>query len=188
MIQPSLSFPGISVWDNLIDDDFLLRKDRESNFYSWSLTNIANNNSFPNSQKGSHLIWGSILNKGNDLEKDYKDLLQFCVNKLIKKNFKVTEVSMNGQSYGQDGTCHTDVYGGGEEKSLMIFLNNRWQKEWGGEFQILENKSNDSKVLYNIEYVPGRIVYFDASLPHRGLAPKVTNVFRKSLIYRLEVV
>ena len=51
MIKPNISYPNISVWDNLIDDEFIFKKDKESNYYHWQYTNVANRNSFPNNEK-----------------------------------------------------------------------------------------------------------------------------------------
>ena len=188
MIKPNISYPNISVWDDLIDDEFIFKKDKESNSYHWQYTNIANRNSYPNNEKGSQLFWSVNLFDGTKkLKSEYKNLLQFCNDNIIKQNFELVEVMINGQLIGQNGTCHIDKSNNKKEKTLMIFLNYKWEKEWGGQFQILENMSNDSKVVYEIDYKPGRIVLFDGDLPHRGLAPKVPNILRKSLIYRLEM-
>ena len=58
---PDIEHPNLSVWDNRIDDEFIFEKDKESNTYHWQYNNIANRNSFPNNQKGSHLFWSVIL-------------------------------------------------------------------------------------------------------------------------------
>ena len=183
---PDIQYPKLCVWDNKIDDEFIFEKDKESDSYHWQYNNIANNNSFPHNKKGAHLFWGVYNFPNEDITNQYISLAKFCCTKLIKKNFEIRDISLNGQFFGQDGTCHQDITKGlKNEKTLMIFLNNRWQKEWGGEFQVLKDNSDKSQVEYSVDYKPGRIIFFDADLFHRGLAPKITGVFRKSLVYRL---
>jgi hypothetical protein len=60
-MQITTDLSSVQIWDNLLDDRFLLDLDEESNSYPWTLTNIANRKSFPTGQKGSHLLWGSSL-------------------------------------------------------------------------------------------------------------------------------
>ena len=185
---PDIEHPNQSVWDNRIDDEFIFEKDKESNNYHWQYNNITNRNSFPNNQKGSHLFWSVTNFPNKEILDQYVSLAQFCSTKLIKKDFKINSIFLNGQFYGQDGTCHQDLTEGLKgEKTLMVYINNNWQKEWGGDFQILKEKSNESDVDYSLEYKPGRIICFDGHLFHRGLAPKITGVFRKSLVYRIQV-
>ena len=80
-----------------------------------------------------------------------------------------------------DGTTHVDT--GGGTKTIILFTTFKWQKDWGGEFQTLDNEGN---VTNTIEYVPGRIIYLDADIPHRGLGPTVVGVYRHSIAYRIK--
>ena len=45
--QITTDISSVKIWDNLIDDRFLLDLDEESNTYNWNLNNIANRYSFP---------------------------------------------------------------------------------------------------------------------------------------------
>jgi|TARA_R100001440_G_scaffold8104_2_gene15609 Rps23 Pro-64 3,4-dihydroxylase Tpa1-like proline 4-hydroxylase len=187
-MSPDIEYPNIKIWDNRIDDEFIFEKDKESDYYSWQYNNMANTNSFPNNRKGTHLFWSVTTFPNKKIFDQYTSLAQFISTHLIKKDFQINSVFINGQFIGQDGTSHQDMKEGlTGQKTLMVYLNNRWQKEWGGEFQVLKEKSNDSEVIHSIEYKPGRIIYFDSSLHHRGLAPKIAGVFRKSLVYRIQV-
>ena len=40
-------------------------------------------------------------------------------------------------------------------------------------------------VVEEHEYVPGRVLIFPGSVPHRGLAPKVPSVFRYTTVFRV---
>jgi len=185
---PDIEYPNIKIWDNRIDDEFIFQKDKESDYYSWQYNNKANPNSFPNNTKGTHLFWSVTSFPNKKTLDEYISLAQYCSTHLIKKDIQVNSIFLNGQFIGQDGTSHQDLKADlKNQKTLMVYLNYFWQKEWGGDFQVLKEQSNNSEVIHSIEYRPGRIIYFDSSLHHRGLAPKTAGVFRKSLVYRIQV-
>ena len=181
---PTIEYPGVKIWDNLIDDLFLLNLDQESDLYNWEYTNIANTKSFPNFEKGTHKFWAVnfLIDK---IPSKILDLYNFLNENIIQSSYKVKSVHLNGQSMGQNGTVHLDSLPNSNEKTLMVFINFKWQKEWEGEFQLLEEYNNNAKIIENIKYIPGRIVLFDGSIPHRGLAPTEPYVLRKSLVFRL---
>ena len=176
---------SVQIWDNLIDDRFLLDLDEESNIYPWTLTNGANKKSFPYKKKGSHLFWGCDIFLDKIPEKIEK-LYHYLIDEVIQQPYKLKLIQLNAQSVKQDGKVHVDNALNIGDRTLMVFFNFKWQKEWGGEFQLLEKFDNNSKVIKNVEYVPGRVILFDGGIPHRGLAPTEPYVVRKTLVYRLE--
>jgi len=186
MIQPTFEFPGIKIWDDFIDDRFILDLDEESNNYSWSLDNVANRKSFPYKLKGSHLLWASNFFKLNEAPKKISNLYNFLINDIIQSPYILENIQLNGQFLGQNGTTHTDSKFNEGKMTLMVFITFKWQKEWGGEFQLLEEYKDNAKIIKSIEYIPGRIILFDGSIPHRGLAPTKPNIFRKSLVFRIK--
>ena len=190
MKKPTIELPRIRIWDNLLDDRFLLDLDEESNYYTWVLNNTANRFSFPYGKKSSHLFWVSDLFSKEDPHKPVPtpilDLFEYLIKNVLKKPFHLQQIQINGQSMGQDGTCHMDSQLNSKEYTLMVFINYKWEKEWGGEFQTLKDYDNSSKITNHIEYIPGRIILFDGSIPHRGLSPNIPYVVRKSLVFRLK--
>lgn len=175
---------NVKIWDDLIDDRFLLDLDEESNSYSWGLGNIANRNSFPYKKKGSHLLWGVNFSL-DSVPKNIISLYHFLINNVVKQQYKLNLIQINGQSLGQNGTVHVDTSFNTGERTLMVFINFKWQEKWGGKFQLLEEYNDNAKILKSIEYIPGRIILFDGNIPHRGLAPTEPYIVRKSLVYRL---
>lgn len=179
---------SVKIWDNYIDDDFLLGLDEESDLYDWQYDNVANTQSYPNRKKGTHKFFGStIYRKSKEsvpLSKNISGLYEFIEQNLIKDSYSVELIQLNGQFIGQDGSVHIDYSNDNNiDYTLMVFINHRWQKEWGGNFQLYDDYNGN--IIKDIEYVPGRIIFFNGLIPHKGLAPKVPNVFRKSLVYRL---
>ena len=91
----------------------------------------------------------------------------------------------NGQTIGQDGHTHFDTLNNTQlSYSLMIMPNVRWEKEWGGQFEILKDKFQESPIIKTIEYKPGRVIFFDGSYPHRGIGPKIPNLLRKTIVFK----
>lgn len=190
MFEPDIEFPGVQIWDDLLDDRFILDLDEKSNYFNWTLNNIANKRSYPNFTKGSHLLWGVKLYEKNNPNKSFdpiiKDLYLHLTKNVISQNFDLISSHLNGQFIGQKGSCHIDSKPNSKSYTLMVFINYKWKKEWGGEFQLLKKCKDNIEVTHSIEYIPGRVILFDGSIPHRGLDPLETNVFRKSLIFRIE--
>ena len=192
---------SVKIYDDLLDDRFILDLDEESNEYTWFLGNSANRRSFPYRKKGSHLLWGVHYNNLDKPEEPVivpvllQDLYLHLKDLLLDSSYILKSIHINGQGMGQNGNLH---YDGGY--TLMVFINYKWKKSWGGDFQLLEPDGNvddlidlksvkkhnqEAKVIKTIKYKPGRIVFFDGDIAHRGLAPTKPYIIRKSLVYRL---
>jgi hypothetical protein len=52
-----------------------------------------------------------------------------------------------------------------KSKTLLYYVNNRWNTNWGGE-TVFSNNSGESEII--IDYVPGRTVIFDSSILHKA--------------------
>jgi hypothetical protein len=50
--------------------------------------------------------------------------------------------------------------------TILIFCNNQWSEEWGGEIKFY---SQQEKINSVIDFVPGRVVIFDSRLTHKVL-------------------
>ena len=108
--------------------------------------------------------------------------LDHVANNVIRKKFELLTINSNMQVMSMDGTFHRD----GAVKSVIIFATDVWNENWGGEFEFITNDETNDK--QKIDYIPGRILYFDGDINHRGLAPNVPYVYRYSLVYRLKLL
>ena len=52
-------------------------------------------------------------------------------------------------------------------KTLLYYLNSRWNRDWGGE-TLFANNNGECEIA--VEYKPGRVVIFDGSIDHRASA------------------
>lgn len=194
MINYDLS--KVKIIDNYIDDLELTTIDFESNHWNYNLTNAANRHLyFPSNRSGTHRFWYSSLfdrkddyNVLNNAPKNILSLYEHICHFLLKKKYILHQIQVNGQGAFQNGTIHQDSQYGDNHYTLMVFINSKWDQKWGGEFQLFDGMDSDAKLLKSIEFVPGRIIYFDGGIPHKGKAPVNTNIVRKTLVFRIEKI
>jgi hypothetical protein len=74
-----------------------------------------------------------------------------------------------------DGHWHQD-----DGKNTILLMITKTLKKNSGQFQI-KDKNN---IITKINFVQNKIIYFDASLLHRGLAPEEINTPRITLAFK----
>jgi len=75
-----------------------------------------------------------------------------------------------GNTYGQDGDIHDDWLVPGESLTGVLYLNRRWQDNWGGE-TVVYNREDRSQVEIS-KFEAGKLIVFDGSNPHIGKGPQ----------------
>lgn len=178
----------IKVFDKIFDDKFIFELNEICDKLPNIPHNIANPSTYPYGNSGSHDILGATLfRKLTDYVYEstcplpIMYALDHFANNVLQEKIELREIYSNLQVKGMDGTTHVDT--GGGSKTIILFTTFKWDKTWGGEFQTLDSHGNVSNT---IDYVPGRIIYLDADIPHRGLGPTVTGVYRHSIAYRIK--
>ena len=186
----------IKVYDNLFAHDFLVETYKTCvKDIPWQYTNSANRSQYPSESvfsKGSHNFFGkriyhchSKYNIENNAPKKLFDVLEFFVFKILQKdNLHLIAIDCNLQTYGQNGQAHQDIYAGLDQKdrTIMFYPHYEWKEEWGGALEILDENGN---ITESILPLPGRIIYFDSTVHHRGLGPTIPDIGRISIAYRL---
>lgn len=190
----------VQVYDDYFDEKFILEVDEMTDHLPLVLSNIANRYTYPYKTRGSHRLIGANLfaRQGendvfNKCPREIMGMYNHSINAILKNddgdtgvNVSLEGVSINVQPMGQDGTPHVDGKFNSGDRTLMYFVNHKWSKKYGGPFQILNPETKE--VINEIEFVPGRLVYFDGGLLHRGIAPKnVPYIYRKSIVFRMKV-
>lgn len=182
-----LNRPNITIYDNVFDDRYV----RELNEICDNLPNKpgnrANRKTFPYGDVGTHNIMGAMLYKRyskhvfeSTCPLELLKAFQHLADNVIRQNLDLWAIHSNLQSKSMDGTIHAD-----KSPNVMIFTTADWKKSWGGEFQLFDPATPE--LVETVEYVPGRVVFFDGTIPHRALAPKVPYVYRHSIVYRVNV-
>jgi Rps23 Pro-64 3,4-dihydroxylase Tpa1-like proline 4-hydroxylase len=59
---------------------------------------------------------------------------------------------------------HTDHWQENEGITLIYYVNQTWDRSWGGSTLFFDDSCND--IIFNCQLVPGRVVIFDSAIPH----------------------
>ena len=176
------------VFDNLFDIEFMVKVEKQLKYLPVTATNVANGTAYPSGEGGSHLLMGeniferTSLNKVVNLMDDSEIFFEMLerIEDFIETRYYLERIDFNLQHSFCDGTSHTD--GDEGEYTVMYFPNLKWDKEWGGQFQVLDD---NGAVIEEHEYVPGRVLIFPGKYPHRGLGPRHPHVYRYSIVWRV---
>lgn len=180
------------IIDNFFDEKFLLEFFETVENLQYSANNIANKKTWPYGSIGTHKLLGCNIFKRHDVNRilnlHNKSEVFFNVfdalQTYLQKSFYLSSIDINCQHSGCDGTFHRDSASG--TITMMMFPNPKWEKEWGGEFEIFSEETN--KVIEIYDYIPGRILIFPSNVLHRGLGPKKEYVYRYSVVFRLSEI
>jgi SM-20-related protein len=89
----------------------------------------------------------------------------------------------NGQTYGQPGSIHTDNKDPGH-RTVVYYCNSYWQTDWHGETMFYTHDHSD--VIRAVLPKPGRVVIFDADIPHAARDPsRLCSVMRVTVTFKL---
>ena len=75
-----------------------------------------------------------------------------------------------GNTYGQDGDIHDDWLVPGESLTGVLYLNRRWQDNWGGETVVYNKLDPNHTEISKLQ--AGKLIVFDGSNPHIGKSPQ----------------
>lgn len=176
------------VIDGLFDQLYIHQVDALIRDIPLSTNNIANRKTWPFGNEGSHRLLGQILFDRSSMN-NIKILKPECetffkmfevIENNLKAYFYLSQISLNVQHSGCDGTTHCDSPDPFDH-TILLMTNSVWEKEWGGQFQLIEN----NEVIEEHEYVPGRVIVLPSKHPHRGLGPSQPYVYRSSVVFRV---
>ena len=87
---------------------------------------------------------------------------------LCGEDYILVRNMMAGNTFGQDGDIHKDWLHPGESLTGVIYLNRRWEDNWGGE--TLVYSENGSAEISKFE--AGKLAMFDGYYDHIGKGPQ----------------
>ena len=77
---------------------------------------------------------------------------------------------LSGNTFGQDSDIHDDWQIPGESLTGVLYLNSRWEDNWGGE-TVVYNREDLNQVEIS-KFEAGKLIVFDGSNPHIGKGPQ----------------
>lgn len=170
------------IEDNLYDDKFSKIVNDYFKNLNWTFDK---NNKTEKSQK-----WDYALNFKHSLENDFLNISEFLLkNNGLNKIFKLSRCYASANTYGFSGEYHTDDSAKeyNEIITIMFYLNDKWDLEYGGETFFLNPDKNE--IEHAIIPKPARAVIFDGFIYH-GPRPlnKFCNELRMVLTFKYELI
>lgn len=106
----------------------------------------------------SHFIGHTIIDKFQDLFQKY-EILKMYINK---------------STFTSSDIIHTDSFSTSSQAApltLLAYINTEWDPSWGGE--TLFYNSNKDEIIGGVINKPGRVILFDANIPHTARPPQI---------------
>ena len=100
---------------------------------------------------------------------DLKELAR-AWNVLIGEEYKMVRIMLSGNTFGQDGDVHDDWQVPGESLTGVLYLNTKWEDNWGGETVVYDRENPDYLEISKVK--AGKLIVFDGSNPHIGKGPQ----------------
>ena len=90
--------------------------------------------------------------------------------KLCGEEYMLVRSMLAGNTFGQDGDIHDDWQIPQESLTGVLYLNRRWEDNWGGETIVYDKQNLDYCEISKLQ--AGKLVVFDGYNPHIGKGPQ----------------
>ena len=175
-----------------IIDEFLNKKEIDKLYdILWSsdlyLIGIENHINDRNDRRWS--LSKQIKKEDKDID-FFNEILDKILNLSILNNeYDCYRNIINAYKYSDVLSIHDDgVTNGFKNITALIYGNNNWDANWGSETVFFDKIGSDAEIIKSILPKPGRLVLFDANIPHTGRVPSsMFPNYRYSLVYNLKL-
>ena len=86
------------------------------------------------------------------------------IKKYVSDDFEIFNSYVNLGIRGDQHETHADYYWKDGGKTLLLYVNKEWNRNWGGETVFFDDAGEE--IEYITPYIPGRIIIFDSDIPH----------------------
>lgn len=95
---------------------------------------------------------------------------------LAGPRFQLMRYALTGQTQNQYPVWHTDVSPDlpGTWRSYLIYLNDHYDRDWGGPTMLKPNHQEQPE--------PGKLIEFNSQVMHIGLPPRVPDFLRTTIV------
>ena len=121
--------------------------------------------SYDSELENQHSTWSCF----SQLDPNHVDLFFLFNSQLLQEEFKgYTPVRMwvNAATKDSDFNYHSDDLVSGY-KSMLYYANIKWDVNWDG--QTIWRSEDLKNVEFISDFVPGRVVVFDSTIPHKAI-------------------
>lgn len=104
---------------------------------------------------------------------------------LRENNLRVASAYINLCTASDTYAFHTDA-DGNSIPTMLAYLNMYWEPSWEGETHFSDTHGKD--ILYSAGFIPGRVIVFDSSIPHKSSQPgPLADTYRYVLAVKLAI-
>jgi hypothetical protein len=97
---------------------------------------------------------------------------QYICNYIKENKLRVRRYYFNLSTSNDTYCYHIDDAEDGS-KTILCYLNTTWEPTWEGETHFSNNKMRE--VLVASSFIPGRVIIFDSSIPHKSTQPSFNS-------------
>ena len=111
-----------------------------------------------------------------------------CIPALTENTVQLGRQYVNFSTLDTVDLIHDDCqYNKPDYYTILQYATFTWQPQWHGE-TVFYN-SNYSEILHSVTFKPGRIVFFDSSIPHSARVPsKIAEYSRYTIATKLALI
>jgi len=160
------------IIDNFLDENELKYILHHVHILKWKYGQRSNPNTIP--------FWDSYF-------ENEKTIIEIClpkIEKMMNGKFEIERLYANGQTYGQDGTFHTD-HESNDRYTFILYMSSIFPSNVdiiGGFTQFKINNQ-----IVNVQPYQNRICVFKSNIVHCGLAPsRESDMLRVSIVFKLK--
>lgn len=107
-----------------------------------------------------------------------------AIQKLTGKQYQAYRGYVNHAGFGDMLFSHTDCLPGSDELTVLVYICDEWDLEWGGE-TLFYNSEDDC--MFACTPKPGRVVIFNGAIKHVGRPPnRICYKPRYTLAFKME--
>ena len=119
------------------------------------------------SDPGDFTNWGRYPDWGEVIFSKAATYIQLKLQKIIRENIRYCKLHFNGQTVGQHSSFHKD-FDQDYFWTFILFTQDHWNTEWGGEFVCLNDETNQYEYF---PYIPNSGVLIQSNWEHQGRQP-----------------
>jgi Rps23 Pro-64 3,4-dihydroxylase Tpa1-like proline 4-hydroxylase len=168
----------MNYYDNVLNNEqyqYVLEKTLNGN--QWQLLGYSQN---PSDIK----FWYMDLIDDRFFNNEFVSIIE----QLTGKKFELNRVYANGQTYGQPGNIHQDVYTDYAPElyhTFLYYVNPKWEIQWGGATQIVQPTGEIDTIMP----VRNTAIMFNSTLNHVGLEPtRYCSELRTTVAFKLKEI
>lgn len=169
---------------NYIEDDSLFERTFIEMFDEYCSTAVPWFYGRKSAIQKNYVIWGSVLYEQQGPRNFFAEYIVNKFSKKYKMQLEMASCVLNGQTKDQETSWHVDLYSDDydidNKYTLVYYVNKDWNDSAGQTLIKLPDNT-----IAEINFVPGKVLFFPSKYQHFGAPPSLTNKLRITCAFKL---